>query len=99
MKAAEILQTAAGIVGGARANTHGPANVNLENIATLWRAYLQLRPASSELDAVDVAHMMALLKVARTKTGQCNTDDWVDACGYLALAAEMRILHNSEHGE
>ena len=33
--------------------------------------------------------MMALLKVARTQTGAFNLDDFVDAAGYCALAAEM----------
>ena len=37
----------------------------------------------------DVANMMALLKIARTQAGQHNPDDYVDACGYSAIAGEI----------
>ena len=37
----------------------------------------------------DVAVMMALLKIARIKTGKFKEDRFVDACGYLACAAEL----------
>ena len=33
--------------------------------------------------------MMALLKVARTKLGNLNKDDYVDGAGYLAIAGEI----------
>jgi len=32
---------------------------------------------------------MALLKIARTKIGKVNPDDYVDACGYLGIAGEI----------
>ena len=32
---------------------------------------------------------MVLLKVARTQEGQHNIDDYVDACGYSAIAGEI----------
>jgi hypothetical protein len=34
--------------------------------------------------------MMALLKIARTQTGQRNADDVLDAIGYLAIGHEVR---------
>ena len=37
-----------------------------------------------------VANMMVLLKVARTQAGKFNLDDHVDACGYAAIAGEIR---------
>jgi hypothetical protein len=33
--------------------------------------------------------MMALLKIARTQAGHHNIDDYVDACGYSAIAGEI----------
>jgi hypothetical protein len=33
--------------------------------------------------------MMALLKIARTKSGTANSDDIVDAIGYWALGEEV----------
>ena len=41
------------------------------------------------ITARDVARMMVLLKVARTKTGAFNLDDYVDAAGYAGIAVEV----------
>jgi hypothetical protein len=84
MNAAEIARHAADLVSGDRNASHGEAHVNFENIRALWSAYLD-----RELTAVDVALMMVLLKVARTKAGRHNPDDYVDAVGYAALAGEL----------
>ena len=32
---------------------------------------------------------MVLLKIARTKSGTVNIDDYVDGCGYLSIAGEL----------
>jgi hypothetical protein len=32
---------------------------------------------------------MVLLKLARTKAGNHNDDDYIDACGYSAIAGEL----------
>ena len=53
-------------------------------IATYWSEHL-----SYQITAVDVAAMMALLKVARLKSNVGNEDNWVDACGYLACGGEL----------
>jgi hypothetical protein len=37
----------------------------------------------------DVANLMSLLKIARTQAGNFNLDDYVDACGYLAISGEI----------
>ena len=42
-----------------------------------------------DVEALDVAMMMTLLKVARIKTGHYKADSYIDACGYLAFAAEI----------
>jgi len=90
MKASEIATEAARLVNGDRNATHGDMMKNHQNIADLWNAYIGNRPNwEGELTAVDVALMMALLKVARTQTGTFNADDYTDLCGYAAIAGEI----------
>lgn len=85
MRASEVLKTAAALITGDRARTHGPAYENHKNIAALWSAYLgvQINPDQASM-------MMGLVKVARTKTGEDNDDDPIDASAYIALFAEIR---------
>jgi hypothetical protein len=90
MKASEIATEAARLVSGDRNDTHGDADENMQNIATMWNAYMKIRNAwATPLSAEDVAIMMALLKVARTQTGSLNLDDHIDAAGYVAIAGEI----------
>lgn len=85
MKAADLLAEAAALVSGDRHKTHGDARENHQNIADLWTAYL----GGQEITARDVALMMALVKIARTKTGTHNVDDYRDLLGYGAIAGEL----------
>lgn len=84
MNAEQILETAANVV-RAREEQHGKKRQNLETIARLWSAYL-----GAPISPHDVAQCMQLLKIARSQHGQPNPDDYVDAAGYAALAAEAR---------
>lgn len=84
MKAYDYLNTASILVSEDRHQTHGDKLLNHANIAKLWSAYKDI-----EFTAKDVAMMMALLKVARTKLGNHNGDDYVDGAGYLAIAGEI----------
>ena len=69
-----------------RHKTHGDKFAIHINIAALWSWYLK-----KEVTAYDVAMMMSLLKIARTKTGSTNKDDLVDGAAYLAIAGELRF--------
>jgi len=90
MNAEEIATTAAGLIGGDRAAQHGDKTANHQNIAALWNAYLGWRlPDECLLKPKDVALMMALLKIARTKSGSHNLDDYTDLAGYAAVAGEI----------
>ena len=40
--------------------------------------------------------MMVLLKLARIKNGKFNEDDYVDMCGYSALAGEIATKAKSD---
>lgn len=92
MKAYEILCEAINHITGDRDETHGPMKKNHQNIADLWNAYLSVRlrnPLGGDLTPKDVALMMVLLKVARTKLGDHNLDDYTDMAGYAGVAGEI----------
>ena len=84
MKTTQILKKAEKLVNGSREKTHGNKLENHKNIALLWSAYLEI-----DITPKDVAILMVLLKLARTKVGEHNEDDYVDACGYSAIAGEL----------
>lgn len=91
MKRAEILDTAKSCVCGEREQDYGTPENNFALIGKLWEAYMGV-PFSPK----DVAMMMALLKIARIKTGK-SADSFVDLAGYAACAGE--IVTGSESGE
>jgi hypothetical protein len=94
MRAADVLTHAAALVAGDRERTHGNKAANFANIAALWNAYLGDR-LTRPIAAGEAALMMALLKIARTKTGAQNLDDYLDGAGYIACAAEI-LGHKGE---
>lgn len=53
-------------------------------IAAFWSSYLGIAVSPRQ-----AAEMMALLKIARQRTGKGKRDNFVDMCGYAALAADM----------
>lgn len=81
---AEILDAAKKIVTGDREKQYGKPEDNFAVIAEFWTTYIG-HPISSE----DVAIMMALLKIARIRSGNYKADSFVDGVGYLSLAAEI----------
>lgn len=90
MLAPEILQNAALLVGGERANQHGDKEKNFSNIAALWNAYLSIRrDPVAPISAVDVGLMLAALKIARVHSGRFNMDNFVDMAGYAGCAGEI----------
>jgi hypothetical protein len=95
MKPISILREAEEIISADRERTHGKAEENLSNIATLWDAWCRVS-RDAQMTPHDVAIMMALLKIARTQTGVYNRDDYVDAAGYIALAHRLAAAGNEE---
>jgi hypothetical protein len=85
MKRADILATASEYVTKDRATTHGDAEDNFRRIADLWNAYLGV----DDITSIDVAVMLALLKVARIKQNPNHTDNWIDIAGYAACGGEI----------
>jgi hypothetical protein len=90
MNTTEILEQTKKLVSSDRNDTHGDKVTNHENIARLWTSYLQNKTKLTvTILPEDVANLMALLKIARTQAGGHNIDDYVDACGYSAIAGEI----------
>lgn len=87
----KILKTTLDLVTGSRQDQNGDKRKNHQNIASLWTAYLTNEFGKEIFIRADmVATMMALLKLARTQAGKFNSDDHVDACGYAAIAGEIK---------
>ena len=87
MKRDEILKSAGHLISKDRHDTYGDSATSHSRIAAFWSAYLGV----VEITAVDVASMMVLMKVSRSKGGSAvpHIDNFVDICGYAALAGEM----------
>ena len=82
-----------------RGLNYGRPEDNFRRIARLWNAHLVNRHAEGfggdtgmaipTLDAIDVAQMMALLKIARLEHAPDHMDSVVDLAGYAACLAEI----------
>ena len=90
MNTTEILEKTKKLVSESRHDKHGDKVINHENISRLWTSYLQNKfKLNLVLLPEDVACLMTLLKLARTQAGKFNLDDYIDACGYAAIAGEI----------
>lgn len=90
MKRAEILEAARKCVCGEREQEYGKPENNFALVGRLWEAY-----TGHSYSAKDVAMMLALLKVARIKTG-VKGDSFVDLAGYAACAGEIATQEADE---
>lgn len=93
MKASEMLEHAAALVGGQRAQDYGDKTINHQRIADLWNAWLtETRSEISDhitITAYDVAMMMLMVKVARLMHSPGHQDSHVDIAGYAAILEEI----------
>ncbi len=67
-----------------REEVYGPADVNITRVASLWSAYLQVNVSPH-----DVAQMMVLMKISRSKFVK-HDDNYTDAIGYTQIAQALR---------
>lgn len=86
----EVLNKAKECVCQSREQDYGRPENNFAQISRMWSVYLGV-----EITPVDVALMMAQLKMARIKTGTFKEDSYVDAAGYIACAAELASIEIS----
>ena len=85
MKTKQFLSEAIRLSGTDRQKDYGDKTKNHNNIARLWSAYLDIK-----IEAHDVAIMMSLLKIARTKLGKVCKDTYIDMSAYSAIAGEIK---------
>tara|TARA_R100000458_G_C8062730_1_gene104950 strand:+ start:66 stop:335 length:270 start_codon:yes stop_codon:yes gene_type:complete len=86
MKSNQFLNQASVLVQGQREKDYGDKVENHNNIAKLWSAYLDI-----PITAHDVAILMSLLKIARTKLGAVSKDTYIDMSAYGAIAGEIKF--------
>lgn len=75
-----VLQEADRLINGDRLQTYGTPGESFWRIANLWTSYL-----GHKINPLDVANMMVLMKVSRTK-GTYHRDSYVDIAGYAGLS-------------
>lgn len=90
MDRTKCLDLAKKIVEQDRLNNYGKPEDNFELIAKYWNVYLTSRiNTNKKLESIDIANMMTLLKVARTKTNPYHLDNYIDIAGYAACGFEI----------
>lgn len=108
MNRKDILEQAERCVNGGRQDDYGTPENNFACIAELWNIYLAQRAVKphkianplctnavqeNNIRAVDVAVMLALLKIARIATGHGTADSWIDLAGYAACGGEIQAAN------
>jgi len=94
IKKESILDTASRIINGERQDSYGAPEDSFQISAEYWSTYLngKFKKRTPDfkfvLDPVDVANMMVLFKQARKLGQKPKRDNYIDACGYEALAAD-----------
>lgn len=88
----QTLREAESLVSGDREEEHGEFWKNAYLTSRLWQGY-----TGYDIQPEQVPVMLALLKIARSvgsrQQDSNGRDNFVDACGYLALAAELDIFN------
>ena len=75
----DVLTEADKCVNRKRERDYGSPEDNFKAIAALWTAY-----TGTAFTPLDVAMMMALLKIARIRSGTATDDSFVELAGYAA---------------
>ena len=86
-----ILNKAHDIINGARQGQYGTPEDSFKLIAEKWSNYIAVQfDEPLEITPYDVAYMMFLMKLARIEGGNYVEDSFIDACGYLAIAHDIK---------
>ena len=79
-----VLEDAIRCVCSDRNEQYGSPEDSFKAIADLWTVY-----TGHQFTAHDVGILLALLKIARIKTGRYKADSYTDAAGYIACTAQI----------
>ena len=86
LRSKDILTNASDTI-DERSATHGHYDLTLLRASKLWGDYLE-----REIDPMDVAICMALLKLARVMEARGHhNDNFLDAVAYFAIAGELAV--------
>jgi len=80
----EILSEAMDLVEGDRSAAYGDPVELWRRVAAIWSVRVGV-----EISPQLACSMMANLKQVRADLGARHGDNWIDACGYEALAGEI----------
>jgi len=85
MNANELLQSAGDTI-NVRNSTHGQVRDNLRRTGMLLSAYLEI-----PIHDYQVAVIMQLVKISRSKESPYLPDHWIDLLGYGAIAGQLAL--------
>jgi hypothetical protein len=88
----DILNEAYQTINGDRLDSYGKPEDSFQIISEFWSTYIRHKfGIEIILDPLDIGHLMSLFKHARMLGQKPNRDNYVDAVGYLAIAADRLI--------
>lgn len=93
MNRKEFLQKAIQTVCHDRNNQYGEPEQSFDTISEFWTTYLQgvgVIPKDKVITKSMASDMMVLLKIARNISNP-KEDNYIDACGYAAIAGELQF--------
>lgn len=90
MHSQAILREAERLMASDRAEKYGDFKENHQHISALWSAYLR-----TEITPEQCGLMMALVKIARTRTSPNEPDHYIDAVAYIAGSGRCATEGNS----
>ena len=86
LRSKDILTNASDTI-DERSATHGHYDLTLLRTSKLWSDYLE-----REIDPMDVAICMALLKIGRIMEARGHhTDNFIDLVSYAAISGELAV--------
>ena len=85
LRAKDILTNAADTI-AERSKTHGHYDLTMLRTSKLWSDYLE-----REIEPMDVAICMALVKLARIMETRNVNDNFLDAVAYFAISGELAV--------
>lgn len=98
-----ILYNGAKLTAGDRDKEYGEPVKNMQDIGKLWTAYIQAQYTGTgwamTLTGEDVAHMMTLMKIARTFAPAAKFDTYVDSATYQGIAGECASMERPDDSE
>lgn len=89
-KREEILEKTKKTICNDRQDVYGEPENSFPVIASYWSTYLtEITKTKITLTSRNVADLLSLFKLARITTGKYKEDNYIDLCGYAAIAGSL----------